>query len=74
MASAGYGGVGLAEVYVMRSLHKQKTKKLERAKSDDKVVVGGDEKFPSGCFFWVSKKTHSNSQVASAAVDDFDST
>ncbi|KAB2030586.1 hypothetical protein ERO13_D05G232600v2 [Gossypium hirsutum] len=64
MATTGLGA-SLAEVYVMRSLHKQKLKKMEikeqqEAKIDDKVF---DEKkilAATGCFsFWVSTKTHS---------------
>ncbi|XWS23846.1 hypothetical protein CRYUN_Cryun28dG0050100 [Craigia yunnanensis] len=65
MAGVGFAGVGLAEAYVMRSLHKEKMKKMEKeqAKSDDKVF--DEKKIPAGCFFWVSKKTHS-AKVSSA--------
>ena len=58
-------GAGLAEAYVMRSLHKEKMKKMEKeqAQCDDKVF--DDKKTPAGCFFWVSKKTHS-AKVSSA--------
>lgn len=59
-------GASFAEAYVMRSLHKEKMKKMkemekkgqQEAKSDDKVV--DERKIPAatGCFpFWVSKKT-----------------
>ncbi|KAE8715434.1 aminotransferase ALD1-like [Hibiscus syriacus] len=62
MATAGLG-VSFAEAYVLRSLHKQKMKKMEEqeaTKSDDKVF--DEMKIPAspGCFsFWVSKKNHS---------------
>ncbi|KAK8692271.1 hypothetical protein V6N13_075742 [Hibiscus sabdariffa] len=61
MATTGLG-VSLAEAYVMRSLHKQKMKKLEEQpqeanKSDENKTSGPAA---AGCFsFWVSKKTRS---------------
>ena len=65
MAAVGFAGTGLAEAYVMRSLHKEKMKKMEKeqAKGDDKV--SNEKEIPAGCFFWVSKKTHS-AKVSSA--------
>ncbi|KAK8580301.1 hypothetical protein V6N13_143415 [Hibiscus sabdariffa] len=63
MATTGLG-VGLAEAYVMRSLHKQKMKKMEEQpqeanKSDENKTPGPAPAAP-GCFsFWVSKKTRS---------------
>ncbi|XVE95364.1 hypothetical protein REPUB_Repub02eG0090500 [Reevesia pubescens] len=57
-------GAGLAEAYVMRSLHKEKMEKEKAATSDDKVF-DDENKIPAGCFFWVSKKTNS-AKVSSA--------
>ncbi|MBA0746002.1 hypothetical protein Gogos_008554 [Gossypium gossypioides] len=60
-------GANFTEAYVMRSLHKEKMKKMkemekgqQEAKGDDKVF--DERKIPAatGCFpFWVSKKTPS---------------
>ncbi|KAK8580299.1 hypothetical protein V6N13_143413 [Hibiscus sabdariffa] len=60
MATTGLG-VSLAEAYVLRSLHKQKMKKMEEQpqeanKSDDEKETPA----APGCFsFWTSKKIHS---------------
>lgn len=57
-------GVGLAEAYVMRSLHKEKMKKMDKQQAskseeeDNKMVVDEEMKMPASCFGWVSKKTH----------------
>ncbi|TYI21587.1 hypothetical protein ES332_A06G047300v1 [Gossypium tomentosum] len=59
-------GVGLAEAYVMRSLHKEKMKKKDKqqeSKSEEeednnKMVFDDEMKMPASCFSWVSKKTH----------------
>ncbi|XVF39463.1 hypothetical protein PTKIN_Ptkin01aG0037000 [Pterospermum kingtungense] len=72
MAGVGFAGAGLAEVYVMRSLHKEKMKKMEmeQAKSsahddDDNKAFDENKTSSPGCFFWVSKRTHS-AKVSSA--------
>ncbi|KAK8642812.1 hypothetical protein V6N13_012144 [Hibiscus sabdariffa] len=56
-------GASLAEAYAVRSLHKQKMKKMEEqeaTKSDDNVFDEMKMPAAAGCFsFWVSKKTHS---------------
>ncbi|WRX31280.1 hypothetical protein QQP08_023767 [Theobroma cacao] len=64
MAGVGFAGVGLAEAYVMRSLHKEKMKKMEKEEAKTDRILD-EEKIPGGCFFWVSKKSHS-AKVASA--------
>ncbi|KAH1057536.1 hypothetical protein J1N35_035601 [Gossypium stocksii] len=60
-------GVGLAEAYVMRSLHKEKMKKMdkqqaskseEEEENNNKMVFDDEMKLPASCFSWVSKKTH----------------
>ncbi|XVF36787.1 hypothetical protein REPUB_Repub19eG0088200 [Reevesia pubescens] len=61
MTGAGFAGVGLAEAYVMRSLHKEKMKKMEKeqaAKTDNDKILH-EKKNPAGCFFWGSKKSNS---------------
>lgn len=69
---AGVVGLSLAEVYAMRAMHKEKMKKLEKLEKQKAAEIGStadDEKeIPSGCFFWVSKKSHS-AKVSSAGVD-----
>ncbi|KAL9449903.1 hypothetical protein AB3S75_011771 [Citrus x aurantiifolia] len=69
MAMAGVVGLSLAEVYAMRAMHEKKMKKLEKQKAAEIGSTADDEKeIPSGCFFWVSKKSHS-AKVSSAGVD-----
>ncbi|MBA0567783.1 hypothetical protein Golax_003119 [Gossypium laxum] len=61
-------GVGLAEAYVMRSLHKEKMKKMdkqqaskseeEEEENNNKMVFDDEMKMPASCFSRVSKKTH----------------
>ncbi|GAY41675.1 hypothetical protein CUMW_061230 [Citrus unshiu] len=69
MAMAGVVGLSLVEVYAMRAMHKEKMKKLEKQKASKIGSTADDEKeIPSGCFFWVSKKSHS-AKVSSAGAD-----
>ncbi|KAL4281515.1 hypothetical protein GQ457_03G034030 [Hibiscus cannabinus] len=59
MATIGHG---LAEVYVMRSLHKQKMKKMEEQTTQEANKCDDEKENPAapGCFsFWTSKKIHS---------------
>ncbi|MBA0691889.1 hypothetical protein Goari_009490 [Gossypium aridum] len=69
-------GANFAEAYVMRSLHKEKMKKMkemekrqQEAKGDDKLF--DERKIPAatGCFpFWVSKKTPSAKVASDSAT------
>ncbi|KAL2489283.1 Uncharacterized protein Fot_42575 [Forsythia ovata] len=47
----------IAEVYVLRKLHKEKMKKLEKKTSQEKALKKSD----SGCFSILFKKVHPNS-------------
>lgn len=69
MAMAGVAGFSLAEVYAVRAMHKEKMKNLEKQKAAEISGTADDEKeIPSGCFFWLSKKSHS-AKVSSAGAD-----
>ncbi|KAK5824227.1 hypothetical protein PVK06_018998 [Gossypium arboreum] len=67
-------GVGLAEAYVMRSLHKEKMKKKdkqqvpksEEEEDNNKMVFDDEMKMPASCFSWVSKKTQYFARVSDA--------
>lgn len=75
-------GYGLAEIYVLRKLHKEKMKiekeeEEERANNMD-VIDQLKEKKSGGCFFWGFKKIHPNTtsptmDCAVKAVDTWDS-
>ncbi|KAK9269863.1 hypothetical protein L1049_025436 [Liquidambar formosana] len=68
MASAG-AGVTLAEAYVMRKLHKEKMKRMEKEEGEREVCVDGESKVPGGgCFFSMFKKIHPNDVSAVADV------
>lgn len=60
MSGVGLAGISLAEAYAMRTLHKEKMKKMEKQKAAD------ENETPSGCFFWVSKKKTQSSKVSCA--------
>ncbi|EEF48444.1 conserved hypothetical protein [Ricinus communis] len=62
MATAsGFGGTTLAEVYVMRKLHKEKMKELMKKEAAAERGVAKEKKIKksSGSFFGVFKKGHS---------------
>ncbi|GLU16251.1 hypothetical protein SLE2022_326930 [Rubroshorea leprosula] len=66
MAGVGFGGDSLAEAYVMRSLHKEKMKKLQKGQPE--MGDNREEKgIQSGCFFWISRKNHHSAKVSSSA-------
>ncbi|KAJ4701263.1 hypothetical protein OWV82_024529 [Melia azedarach] len=75
MAMAGFGTAGptLLEAYVMRAQYMEKVKKQQKLQAADKstadMVADDVKKVPGGCFYWVSKKTHS-AKVWSAADCD----
>ncbi|KAJ4701257.1 hypothetical protein OWV82_024525 [Melia azedarach] len=77
MAMAGLGTAGptLVEAYAMRAQYKEKMKKQREQEAIDHRTTGmvADDvrKIPSGCFFWLSKKTHS-AKVSSATELDCD--
>ncbi|KAG7980935.1 hypothetical protein I3843_05G207800 [Carya illinoinensis] len=56
-------GYGLAEIYVLRKLHKEKmnTMDQEEGKDNNMDAIEFKEKTSSGCFFWVFKKVHPSS-------------
>ena len=57
-------GYGLAEIYIMKKLHKEKMKtrkEEERANMDE---IESEQIKTSGCFFWAFKKIQqSNPQI-----------
>jgi len=61
-------GYGLAEIYVLRKLHKEKMKTMEmeeeeRGRADGEYNL--KEKKPStGCFSWGFKKIHPNATTS----------
>jgi hypothetical protein len=73
-------GYGLAEIYVLRKLHKEKMKIVEEEERDNKmdVIDQFKEKKSSGCFVWGFKKIHPNTasptmDCAGKAADTWDS-
>ena len=51
-------GYGLAEIYVMKKLHKEKMKTREEEERANMDEIEFEEKKSSGCFFWAFKKIH----------------
>ena len=51
-------GYGLAEIYVMKKLHKEKMKTTEEEERANMDEIEFEEKKLSGCFFWPFKKIH----------------
>ncbi|KAE8077364.1 hypothetical protein FH972_015935 [Carpinus fangiana] len=59
-------GYGLAEIYVLRKLHKEKMKTMEM---EEEERAGGEynlkeKKSSTGCFFWGFKKIHPNTTTS----------
>uniref|UniRef100_A0A2P2Q6U6 Uncharacterized protein n=1 Tax=Rhizophora mucronata TaxID=61149 RepID=A0A2P2Q6U6_RHIMU len=65
-------GSGLAEIYVMRKLHKEAMRKaMEEEKREKRSEDGGDgekgkKSSGSGCFFWGLGKNHPTAKVSSS--------
>ncbi|KAA8538027.1 hypothetical protein F0562_027393 [Nyssa sinensis] len=51
-------GTGLAEVYMMRELLKEKTKRMEKEGAGEKEVTADEGKVSAGCFSMMVKKIH----------------
>ena len=51
---------GLAEIYVMKKLHKEKMKTREEEERANMDEIEFKERKSSGCFFWAFKKIHPN--------------
>ncbi|KAG6650162.1 hypothetical protein CIPAW_06G023100 [Carya illinoinensis] len=66
-------GYSLAEIHVLRNLHKEKMKTIKGEERSAKKQYANDrvmikEEKSSGCFFWVYKKVHpSNSRTVAFA-------
>ncbi|KAB1205436.1 hypothetical protein CJ030_MR7G010623 [Morella rubra] len=62
-------GQSLAEIYVMRKIHKEKMKATEEEERPNlDIGIECQENKPSGCFFWVFKKIHpSSSRIMGSA-------
>ncbi|KAL7176047.1 hypothetical protein ACSBR2_029590 [Camellia fascicularis] len=53
-------GPYLAEVYVMRKLHKEKMKRTEKEREEKEVIADHQGKVSCGCFPRMFKKIHPN--------------
>ncbi|KAL4604022.1 hypothetical protein ACB092_10G165100 [Castanea dentata] len=53
-------GYGLAEIYVMKKLQKEKMKTREEEERANRDEIEFEEKKSSGCFFFAFKKIHPN--------------
>lgn len=59
-------GADIAEVYVLRKMHKEKmiTKKEEKVKRPKtRTIMGSKDNRSSGCFFWFSNKPRRTKQI-----------
>lgn len=56
-------GVDLAEVYVLRKMHKEKMKESEENGRPKKGTIGSKANKSSGCFFWFSMKLRRTTQI-----------
>lgn len=71
-------GYGLAEIYVLRKLHKEKMKTMEEEERADYNVGVIHHQLKqnksSGCFFWGFKKIHPNttSRTMDCAAKDME--
>ncbi|CAA2955511.1 Hypothetical predicted protein [Olea europaea subsp. europaea] len=59
------GNADIAEAYVLRKLHKEKMKKLEKKTRQENALKEDDRGAGSGCFSILFKKVHPSSMPES---------